>query len=50
MTLLLNKHGDEVQITQEVVVAATQNDDSSKEVIALLLNKRGDEVQITEDG
>ena len=45
MTLLLDRRGDEIIITEEVVKAAAGND---KKVMALLRDRRGDEVTITE--
>ncbi|KAH8199872.1 hypothetical protein TruAng_005988 [Truncatella angustata] len=47
--VLLEKRGDEVEITQDVVVAIAENEQSGKEIMALLLEKRGDEVKITQD-
>ncbi|KAF2726435.1 hypothetical protein EJ04DRAFT_393876, partial [Polyplosphaeria fusca] len=41
--------GSDVEITNEVVVAAAGNEDNGKEVMALLLDQRGDEVQITQE-
>jgi len=46
--LLLNRYSVDVQITQEVVVAAAGNF-NSKEVIALLLDRCGVDVQITQE-
>jgi ribosomal protein S16 len=46
--LLLDRRGDSISMTQEVIVAAAQND-NGKEVMALLLDQRGDEVQITQE-
>jgi hypothetical protein len=45
--LLLNRRGNKVQITAEVVKAAAGN--KSKGVIALLLDQRGAKVEITEE-
>jgi hypothetical protein len=47
MALLLDRRGDEVKITEEVVKAAAKN--IREEVMALLLSQRGDEVKITEE-
>jgi len=49
MTLLLNRRGADVQITQEVVVAAAGNEGDGKEIMTLLLDRRGAEVQITQE-
>jgi hypothetical protein len=49
MALLLDQRGNEVKITQEVVVAAAGNSYNGKKVMALLLSQRGDEVQITQE-
>ncbi|RYP53788.1 hypothetical protein DL770_010981 [Monosporascus sp. CRB-9-2] len=49
MEKLLTYYGDEVKITEEVVKAATGNEYSSKEMMALLLDQRGTEVKITEE-
>ncbi|KAL2814419.1 hypothetical protein BJX63DRAFT_442494 [Aspergillus granulosus] len=53
MTLLLDRRGDQIQITQDVVEAAdvlsTLVRSFNKEVITLLLDRRGDQIQITED-
>ena len=42
ITLLLDRRGDEVHITSDVVKAAAKNSGSGKKVIALLLDWRGD--------
>ena len=42
--LLLERRGDEIQITEGVVEAVAGNEWSGKEVIMLLLKRRGDEV------
>jgi hypothetical protein len=47
ITLLLEKLGRDVQITEDVVKAATRHR-YSEEVMTLLLEKRGQDVQITE--
>ncbi|KAF5499783.1 hypothetical protein CGCF413_v006068 [Colletotrichum fructicola] len=49
MALLLDKRGDNIQITEEVVKAAAVNEESGTEIMALLLDKRGDDIQITEE-
>ncbi|CZR65557.1 uncharacterized protein PAC_15457 [Phialocephala subalpina] len=49
MSLLRNQRGAEVQITEEVVIAAAGNASSGQKVIALLLDQRGAEVKITEE-
>ena len=46
MALLLDRRGDQIQITEDVVKAAAEN---REEVMALLLDRRGDQIQITED-
>jgi ankyrin repeat protein len=38
-----------IKITQEVVVAAAENYNNGKEIMALLLDRRGDEIQITQE-
>lgn len=47
MTLLLDRRGDQVFITEEVVKAAAGNDGNGKEIMTLLLDRRGDHVSIT---
>ncbi|KAK8142660.1 hypothetical protein G3M48_008436 [Beauveria asiatica] len=49
MALLLEQRGDEITITEEVVIAAMGNVWNGKEVMALLLEQRGDEITITEE-
>ncbi|KAN0077667.1 hypothetical protein V8E54_005971 [Elaphomyces granulatus] len=49
MALLLDRQGDQIQITEDVVKAAARNEGNGKEVMALLLDRRGDQIQITED-
>ena len=49
MALLLDRRGDQIQITEDVVKAAASNWGNGKEVMALLLDRRGDQIQITED-
>ncbi|KAH6712614.1 hypothetical protein BKA61DRAFT_486264, partial [Leptodontidium sp. MPI-SDFR-AT-0119] len=44
---LLERRADNIQITEEVVEAATGNKRSGKEVMTLLLERRGDDIQIT---
>jgi hypothetical protein len=46
MTLLLDRRGDDVQITEEVLKAAAKN--SNEAIMTLLMDRRGDDVQITE--
>jgi hypothetical protein len=46
MALLLDRRGEDVVITEEVVKAAASN---RKEVMALLLERRGEDVVITEE-
>ncbi|KAK1973173.1 hypothetical protein LZ30DRAFT_744267, partial [Colletotrichum cereale] len=41
--------GTEIQITEEIVIAAAANWYSGREVMALLLDKRGTEIRITEE-
>ncbi|KAI4157359.1 MAG: hypothetical protein LQ342_008341 [Letrouitia transgressa] len=48
MTLLLDRRGADVQITEGVVQAAAGNDGSGKEIITLLLDRRGADIQIIE--
>ena len=49
MSLLLDRRGDQITITEEVVKAAARNRVSGEEVMALLLNQRGDQITITEE-
>ncbi|KAN0077644.1 vegetative incompatibility protein HET-E-1 [Elaphomyces granulatus] len=49
MALLLDRRGDQIQITEDVIKAAASNWRSGEEVMALLLDRRGDQIQITED-
>ncbi|RKK66726.1 hypothetical protein BFJ69_g15146 [Fusarium oxysporum] len=49
MARLLNRWGDDITITAEVIKAASGNEQNGKEVMALLLGRRGDQVTITED-
>jgi hypothetical protein len=48
-TLLLDRRGADIQITEEVVKAAARNEDSGEQVMTLLLNRRGADIQITEE-
>ena len=45
MTLLLDRRGDDVQITEGVVQAAAENYGSGNETMTLLLDRREDDVQ-----
>jgi alkylhydroperoxidase family enzyme len=47
MTLLLDRRGDDVRITEEVVKAAAMN--SNEAIMTLLMDRLGDDVQITEE-
>lgn len=47
IAFLLEKCGDEVEITEEVVKAAAGNEGNGEELMALLLEKRGDNVEVT---
>ena len=49
MTLLLDRCGADIHITEEVVKAAAGNWRSGKKVMTLLLDRRGVDVQITEE-
>src|SRR5204863_4290603 len=49
INLFLEKRGDEVKITEEVVMAAAENEETGEAIMQLLLEKRGDEVKITEE-
>jgi hypothetical protein len=49
MALLLDRLGDQVTITEEVVMAAAGNLWNGKKVIALLLDQRCDQITITEN-
>ena len=44
MALLLDRRGDQIQITEDVVKAAASNGQNGKEVMALLLDRRGDQI------
>jgi hypothetical protein len=48
MTLLLDRRGADVSITEEVVNAAAWRNGNSKEMMTLLLDRRGADVLITE--
>lgn len=43
MTLLLDRRGDDVHITEGVVQAAAKNSGSGNEIMTLLLDRRGDD-------
>ena len=45
MTLLLDRRGDDIPITEKVVEAAARNE----KVMTLLLDRRGDDIPITEE-
>ncbi|CAG5174576.1 uncharacterized protein ALTATR162_LOCUS7816 [Alternaria atra] len=49
LTILLDRRGADVLITEKVVVAAAANYGNSKEVMTLLLDRRGADVPITEE-
>jgi tetratricopeptide (TPR) repeat protein len=49
LALLLNQKGDQIQITEEVVKAAAENEKRGLEVMTLLLDQRGTQIQITEE-
>ncbi|KAI1864951.1 uncharacterized protein JN550_008497 [Neoarthrinium moseri] len=49
LALLFEKQGEQVRITEEVVLAAAWNHHHGPEVMALLLKKGGDQVQISEE-
>ena len=44
MALLLNRRGDQIRITEDVVKDAARN---SSELMALLLDRRDDQIQVT---
>ncbi|KAK8139971.1 hypothetical protein PG984_000037 [Apiospora sp. TS-2023a] len=46
---LLKERGNHVKITQDVVVAAAENQESGQEIMALLLEEQGGQVEITQD-
>ena len=48
MALLLDRRGDQIQITEDVVKDAAGNSIQGKEVMALLLDRRDDQIQVTE--
>ena len=49
MALLLDRRGDQIEITEDVVKAAAGNRGNGKQVMALLLDRRGDQIKITDD-
>lgn len=49
MTLLLDRRGEDLQITEAVVKAAARNEENGKEVMTLFLDRRGTDVQITKE-
>ena len=49
MALLLDRRGDEVKITDEVVKAAVGNEGSGIKVMELLFDQRGEDVKITDE-
>ncbi|KAM3550098.1 hypothetical protein ARSEF4850_008512 [Beauveria asiatica] len=49
MSLLLDRRGDHITITEEIVKAAAGNEGNGKDVMALLLDRRGDQITITEE-
>jgi len=49
MELLLDRRGNQIQITKNVVKIAIRNKRGGKQVIALLLNRRGDQIPIIKD-
>ncbi|KAF6841013.1 ankyrin domain protein [Colletotrichum musicola] len=49
MELLLDRRGDQITITEEVVKAAVGNWQNGEQVIRLLLDRRGDQITITEE-
>jgi hypothetical protein len=49
VALLLDRRGDQIQITEDVVKAAASNWLCGAEVMALLLDRQGDQIQITEE-
>src|SRR4029077_17384263 len=48
MTLLLDRWGDQVTVTEEVVIAAAGNEKNGKGIMTLLLDRRGDQITVTE--
>jgi hypothetical protein len=44
MTLLLDRRGDQIQITEDVVKTAERNWINGKEVMALLLDRQDDQI------
>ncbi|PTB38098.1 hypothetical protein M441DRAFT_82310 [Trichoderma asperellum CBS 433.97] len=49
MKNILSHYGDQVTVTEEVLVAATTNKSSGIKILQLLLNQHGDQVLITEE-
>ncbi|KAH7112397.1 hypothetical protein EDB81DRAFT_827914, partial [Dactylonectria macrodidyma] len=49
MAILLDRRGDDITITEEVVKAAAGNEWNGKEVMGLLLDRRGDDIPVTEE-
>ncbi|OBT39506.1 hypothetical protein VE00_10394 [Pseudogymnoascus sp. WSF 3629] len=48
MTLLLDSRGDDVTITDKVMMAAARNCYNNNETVTLLLNRQGENIKITE--
>ena len=44
MALLLDRRGDQIQITEDMVKAAASNEFDGKEVMALLLDRRDNQI------
>jgi hypothetical protein len=49
MELFLDRGGDQIRITEDMVKAAASNWRNGEEMLALMLDRRGDRIQITED-
>uniref|UniRef100_L2FI68 Ankyrin repeat and sam domain containing protein 6 n=1 Tax=Colletotrichum fructicola (strain Nara gc5) TaxID=1213859 RepID=L2FI68_COLFN len=49
LRLLLDRQGQEIQVTNEIVKAAAGNESSGEQVMRLLLGRRGEEVKVTEE-
>ncbi|KAK4173538.1 ankyrin domain protein, partial [Triangularia setosa] len=49
IALLLDRRGDKIPVTEEVLKAAAGNWWNGRELMALLLDRRGDHIPITEE-
>jgi hypothetical protein len=49
LALLLDRRGDQIRVTEDIVKAAASNWRNGKDAMALLLDRRGDQIRVTED-